>query len=162
MKLSGCASIVQGVDKQQPGGPKGSVAMPAWSWVRIIAARILSAKATVGLLSGLAVSVLTWSTITCSAGPCLPEIAAVQAHLDARLAAAEATISSAPESSAALRHQQPTPRSIADALLALGKISPEKAKIIREGMARAREADEAGNRAACEQALEEVERAISS
>jgi hypothetical protein len=46
-------------------------------------------------------------------------------------------------------------------LLALGKISPEKAKIIREAMARAREADEAGNKAACEQALEEVERAIS-
>jgi hypothetical protein len=46
-------------------------------------------------------------------------------------------------------------------LLALGKISPEKAKIIREAMARARETDEARNKAACEQALEEVERAIS-
>ena len=135
--------------------------MRAWSRIRIIAARILPAKATVGLLPGLAASVLTWLTIACSAGPCLPEIAAVQARLDARLAAAEATIPSAPESSAALRHQQPTPRSIADALLALGKISPEKAKIIREAMARARETDEAGNKAACEQALEEVERAIS-
>lgn len=123
--------------------------------------RLLPAKANVALLPGLVASVLTSLTIASSAGPCLPQITAVQARLDARLAAAEATVQSAPESSAALRHQQPTPRSIADALLALGKISPEKAKIIREGMARARQADEAGNKAACEQALEEVERAIS-
>jgi hypothetical protein len=132
----------------------------ALSRVRATVLRAVPANAPISLLAWLAASFFTALTVTCSAGPCLPEIAAVQARLDARLAAAEAGAPSAPESSAALRHQQPTPHSIADTLLALGKISPEKAKIIRERMAWARQADQAGNRTACQQALEDVERAI--
>jgi hypothetical protein len=42
----------------------------------------------------------------------------------------------------------------------LGEISPETVAIVRVAMVRLREADRAGDKAACEQALEEVQRAI--
>lgn len=104
---------------------------------------------------------LAASTLACSAGPCWPEIARVQAHLDARLAAAVAAAPPGRERAAALHHHQPTPRSIASVLVALGVLSPEKAKIIGNAMERARQADQAGDEAACEQALKEVERTIA-
>jgi len=128
--------------------------------LRAIAEFALPAKTTVGSLSGLSAAVLVATSMACLAGPCSSEIAAVQARLDARLAAKAATGPSAPESAEALRHRQPTPRSIAEALIALGKISPEKAKIIGGAMTRARDADQAGDKAACEDALREVEQAL--
>lgn len=66
----------------------------------------------------------------------------------------------APESPSALRHHQPTPGSIASAERGLGEISPENGKIISSAMAQARVADQAGDKAACDQALKQVERAI--
>jgi len=50
--------------------------------------------------------------------------------------------------------------SVASALIAHGVLSPEKGKIIKEAMARARQADQACDNAACERALEEVEHTI--
>lgn len=132
----------------------------ARSSVHTLAARARRTGATVARLLGLSAAAFVALTMTCSAGPCLPEITAMQARLSARLAAAAAAAPSAPESAAALRHRQPTPRSVASALVALGVLSPEKAKIIAEAMARARQADRAGNRAACEDALEEIEHTI--
>lgn len=108
----------------------------------------------------LSAAALALSTIACSAGPCSPEIARMQARLDAGLQAKAGTGPSAPESSGALRHRQPTPGSIASAEIGLGELSPEKAKIIREAMAQARAADRAGDKAACEQALTQVQRTI--
>ena len=84
----------------------------------------------------------------------------MQARLDAGLAAKARSGPTAPESSGALAHHQPTPGSIAAAERSLGEISPEKGKIIREAMARAREADQAGDKAGCEQALKEVEQTV--
>jgi hypothetical protein len=49
---------------------------------------------------------------------------------------------------------------MAAAEVAHGKISPEKAKIVRAAMAQAREADQAGDKVTCEQALAEVQRTI--
>ena len=63
--------------------------------------------------------------------PCSPEIGRMQARLDA-------TLDQRPKSSGALLRRQPTPGSIASAEIRLGEISPEKAKVIREAMARAR------------------------
>lgn len=114
-------------------------------------------------LTAFAVSgtLLMMSTIVCSAGPCSFEIAAMQTRLNARLGAKAAAGPSAPESVGALRHHQPTPGSIAAAERGLDEISGEKGKIIKEAMARAREADRTGDKAACEQALDEIERVIA-
>ena len=94
------------------------------------------------------------------AGPCSGEIDRTQARLDARLDAAAAAGPSAPESGAALRHQQPTPGSIAAAESRLGDLSAAAVAAMKAAMARAREADRAGDVSACEQALAEVRRAI--
>jgi hypothetical protein len=119
------------------------------------------AKTTIRRLVELSAAALAASTIACSAGPCSPAIGRMQARLDAGLEANARTGPSAPESPGALLHREPTPGSIASAEIRLGEISPEKAKIISEAMARAREADQAGDKAACEQALAEVQRTIS-
>ncbi len=64
------------------------------------------------------------------------------------------------ETNAATDHRQPTPDSIAAAESRIGDISPGVVTVIETGMARAREADAANDRAVCERALAEVERAI--
>jgi len=96
----------------------------------------------------------------CYAGPCSKEIADAQATYDARLDAAAASGPTAPESTSATLHHQPTPNSVAHAEAQVGDISPANAQAFSEQMARAREADEAGNEKACEQALEEAGRAL--
>jgi len=111
--------------------------------------------------SGFGMAVLAASTMICSAGPCSSEIAEMQARLDARLAAVAAAGPSAPEGSSARLHHQPTPGSIAAAERALGRLSPDKGVIIRGAMARAREADKAGDWEACMRALDEVRQTIS-
>lgn len=111
-------------------------------------------------IMGLSAGAIVASTVACAAGPCAPEISAMQARLNARLAEAAAAAPPAPESTQALRHHQPTPRSVASALVSLGVFSPERAKIIREAMSRARRAERAGNTAACERALDDVKRTI--
>jgi hypothetical protein len=65
-----------------------------------------------------------------------------------------------PESAAATRHEQPTPGSIAAAESRLGDFSAATVAAIKADMTRAREADRAGDAAACEQALAGVRRAI--
>ena len=100
------------------------------------------------------------STIAAYAGPCSQEIEHVQARVDAKLEAAAGTGPAAPESSAALLNRQPTPGSIAAAESRLGEISPTTVAAVAAAMARAREADRAGDQSACEQALAEVQRAI--
>lgn len=117
-------------------------------------------RAIIGRVLGLSAAALVASTMVSFAGPCLPEIVAMEARLNAGLVAAAAAAPSAPESAAALRHRQPTPRSVASALVALGVLSREKAKVIGDAMAQARQANQAGDKAACERALEEVKRTI--
>ena len=62
---------------------------------------------------------------------------------------------------AATMHRQPTPGSIAATEVNLGDISPEKVQAVEALMTRAREADRAGDQAACEQALAEVQRILN-
>jgi hypothetical protein len=118
------------------------------------------AQAKIGQSLGLSIAAFVASTMACAAGPCAPEIAAMQARLDANLAAIARTGPTAPESAGALEHHQPTPGSIAAAERKLGEIPPEANQPITKAMAKAQEADQAGDKAACEQALEEVERTI--
>ncbi len=94
------------------------------------------------------------------AGPCTPQIAAMQGKIDARLDSAAMAGKSGPESTAATDHRQPTPKSIAEAEVKLGDISGQTAQTLEGAMARARKADLAGDKAACEKALSEAQDAM--
>jgi hypothetical protein len=94
------------------------------------------------------------------AGPCAQEIDRMQARFDAKLEAAARKGPTARETNGATDHREPTPDSIAAAESRIGDISPRTVEVIEAGMARARKADLAGEKSACEQALAEVGRAI--
>ena len=79
------------------------------------------------------------------AGPCSQGIDRVQAQFDAKLEANAAVGPSARESTAATINRQPTPDSIAAAEPKLGEISPESVQAVQASMARARDADRAGD-----------------
>jgi hypothetical protein len=119
-----------------------------------------AAMIRIRLPAAAAAALLASISATC-AGPCSGEIDRVQARLDARLEAIAGAGPSAPESAAALRHHQPTPQSMAAAEAKLGEVPSTAVTVLRETMARAREADHAGNASECEKALAEVRRAIS-
>ena len=115
---------------------------------------------TMPRLLAATVAALALSAIASAAGPCTQQIAQVQAQIDAKLAANAVAGPPAPESSAALDNRQPTPQSIAAAESKLGEISPELMATLEKGMARAREADLAGDQKACDEALAQVRRAL--
>jgi hypothetical protein len=94
------------------------------------------------------------------AGPCAQQIALMQARFDAKLEAAARNGPTARETNAATDHRQPTPDSIAAAESRIGDISPGVVNVIETGLARARAAAAANDRAVCERALAEVQRAI--
>ncbi len=95
------------------------------------------------------------------AGPCSQEISRIQTLIDAKLEGAAGGGSSGVESNAATLHRQPTPRSIATAEVGLGTLSKEQAEAVGAAMTRAREADNAGDQAACEQALSDARHALN-
>ena len=96
----------------------------------------------------------------CQAGPCSKAISDTQAAWDAKLDAAAASGPTAPESTSATLHHQPTPNSVAHAEAQVGDISPENTATFNDAMARARAADESGNEKACRQALDEAGQAL--
>jgi hypothetical protein len=108
----------------------------------------------------LSAAALAGSTVLACAGVCSDAVASMQAHVDARLDAIAGAGRAAVESGAALMHRQPTPGSIATAEEKLGELSPEKISTVRAAMTRAREADAAGDKAACERALAEAQALI--
>jgi len=95
------------------------------------------------------------------AGPSTAEIDAMVNRNDTFLNARAAAGPGAPQqSTVAGRHVQPTPRSMAAAEEKVGGMSAETIQQIRDGVARARAADEAGDDVACKEALAEVQGAI--
>jgi len=106
----------------------------------------------------LCAAVLCLITLPSHAGPCSSEIDRLQPLLDAKIAATAQAGQAAPEGDAALLHRQPTPGSIAGAESKLG----EGAQLDRAvaALARAREADGAGHRLVCEQAVADTLRAL--
>src|SRR5215475_12804270 len=94
---------------------------------------------------------LAASISTVYAGPCLPEIDRMQVRLDAKLNANAAAGPIARESTAATTDRQPTPGSIAAAEERLGEMSADKIAAVTQAMKRARAADSAGDKSACEQ-----------
>jgi hypothetical protein len=95
----------------------------------------------------------------CVAGPCTSEIDRMQAMVDARIEKIAKGGRFGEESVAAKLRHQPTPGSIAAAEAALGESKTMEQAV--EALARAREADRAGDKRACDQALAEAEREIS-
>lgn len=93
------------------------------------------------------------------AGPCSSEIDRLQAEVDAKIETIAGAGTTAPESVDATLNRQPTPGSIATAEQKLGE---------GQGMAdavaalkRAREADNANDKAACDKALADVRSLLS-
>jgi predicted lipid-binding transport protein (Tim44 family) len=115
---------------------------------------------TIQRLMVLHAAVLVASMSSSYAGPCSPEIERMQARIDAQLEAKAAAGPNAKESVGALEHRQPTPDSIAAAEERLGEVSGKTAETVTQAMARARAADNAGDKSTCEQALADVQRAI--
>ena len=93
-------------------------------------------------------------------GPCFDDISGVQAKIDAVLEAKAADGPPATAEAMAGTSPQPTPYSLETVEERMGEVSPQTVNAIRQAMARARAADDAGDKAACEQALAEVQRTL--
>ena len=93
-------------------------------------------------------------------GPRWDDISAVQAKIDAMLETKAADGPPATAEAMAGTSPQPTPRSLETVEERMGEISPQTVKAIRQAMARARAADDARDKAVCEQALAEVRRTL--
>jgi hypothetical protein len=92
------------------------------------------------------------------AGPCTAEIAQAQAAVDAWIEAIAGAGPTGSQSVGAQLHRQPTPGSMAQAESRLGEGSAGERAVA--ALARARQADEAGDLAGCRQALAETRNAI--
>jgi len=94
------------------------------------------------------------------AGPCSDEIDKMMVRINAKLEAKAAAGPAANERAGAAMPVQPTPRSIAAAEEKLGELSPQTVDAVRQAMLRARAADSAGDKNACEKALADAQRAM--
>ena len=108
-------------------------------------------------LSAVALSLTVGPSL---AGPCAKEISETQAAFDTKLAAAAASGPSAPESTLATLHHQPTPGTVARAEAQLGDISRENADIISRALERAQDADLIGDVNGCQEQLAEAKEAL--
>jgi hypothetical protein len=111
----------------------------------------------------LVISTLTFSLLAppCQAGSCAHDIADMQLSIDARLHAIAAAGPVAGESIEAKMHRQPTLGSMATAESKLGEVSARTVEELKDAMARARKAEIAGDKRACEQAFADAQRALS-
>ena len=92
------------------------------------------------------------------AGPCSLQIDRMQASVDTMIAAMAVAGPPGRQSTAAMRHRQPTPGSIAAA--EARKEEAERVKRAAAALVQAREADRAGDNSACERALADARREI--
>ena len=94
------------------------------------------------------------------AGPCTDRIYQTDLKVSKLLDSAAAEGRPAPQSTFATMHRQPTPGSIASAEQQAGDLSSAHVEAITKAMDEARNADDQGDRAGCEKALSEVDRAL--
>jgi hypothetical protein len=95
------------------------------------------------------------------AGPCTDRIYQTDLQVAKLLDSAAAQGRTAPESTSATMHRQPTPGSVASAEQQAGDLSSADVQAITEAMDVARHADDEGDRAGCEKALSEVDRVVN-
>jgi hypothetical protein len=94
------------------------------------------------------------------AGPCTDRIYQTDLDVAKLLDSAAAQGQPAAESAFATMHRQPTPGSIASAEQQAGDLTNEEAQAITEAMDEARHADDEGDSAGCEKALNDVDRML--
>jgi hypothetical protein len=114
---------------------------------------IRSAKAT-------AATALVLIAAPAHAGPCTDRIYQADLAVEKLLDAAAANGAPAPQSAFATMHRQPTPGTIASAEEKAGDLSSAQVEAITETLDAARDADDKGDGAACEKALNEAERML--
>lgn len=95
------------------------------------------------------------------AGPCTQQIYDTQVTVDKWLDAIAAAGKSGNQSVAATMHRQPTPSSVAKAEEKVGDISEGDVQALRKDMDDARKADDNGDLAACQQALDDARRILT-
>jgi hypothetical protein len=117
-------------------------------------------RLTIPSVLALGAAAFAFMALPCTAGPCLQEIDRMQIEVDARIEAIAGTGPTARESTAATLRHQPTPGSLAAAEEKLGE-GAQMADAVA-ALARARAADHADDKAACEQALADVRRALAA
>jgi hypothetical protein len=118
--------------------------------------RLQAGSAVRSILMVMAMTAL--APTSAHAGPCSAEIDRLQAAVDARIDITAGTGRIGRESAAATEHHQPTPGSIAGAEENLGE-GPAYDQVLA-ALAKARDADQAGDAASCERALEPARSAL--
>ncbi|SRR5260370_24023033 len=108
-------------------------------------------------LGGLALALIA---APAHAGPCTQEIYDADIAVGKRLDAIAAAGKTAPQSTFATTHHQPTPSSVAGAEEKLGGIPETEVHDLAQGMEEARKADAAGDLAACQKALADLRRLL--
>src|SRR5262245_58542226 len=109
----------------------------------------------------ISTSVFFLLTLPCEPGPCSQGINRMRADIDAKLNALAAAGPSEKQGIGAQLHRQPTPHSIAEAQSKTGALPPSTIEKVTDAMDRARKADAAGDKGACESALNEAGKLIS-
>ena len=94
------------------------------------------------------------------AGPCTDRIYQSDLAVEKLLDAAIANGAPAPQSSFATMHRQPTPGTVASAEQKTGALSSAQVEAITEKLDAARDADNKGDGATCEKALNEADRML--
>jgi hypothetical protein len=111
-----------------------------------------------GFTSILPLAVLAAGLGQAQAAPCAAEIDTLQAAVDARISEAAGSGRTAPESMAATTHREPTPDSIAKAEQGVGEGTGSRQALA--ALARARQANAAGDEASCRKSLDEAQAAL--
>ena len=94
------------------------------------------------------------------AGPCTERIYQTDLDVAKILDSAAAQGHTQPQSAFATMHRQPTPGSIASVEQQAGDLTSDEAQAITEAMDEARHADDEGDSAGCEKALNDVDRML--
>ena len=95
------------------------------------------------------------------AGPCMDDIVRMEGQINTKLdAIAAAGPTGTQDATAYGKHLQPTPNTIATAEEKLRELSKGKFDAVKQAMDRARAADAAGDKPACEKALADAQREL--
>ena len=114
----------------------------------------------VRLAAALAGMAITLGAGPAYAGPCTDRIYQTDLDVAKILDSAAAQGQTQPQSAFATMHRQPTPGSIASVEQQAGDLTSDEAQAITEAMDEARHADDEGDSAGCEKALNDVDRML--
>jgi len=120
--------------------------------------RDIAMRVALALASCAAASAL-WAA-SAEAGPCAEDLYRADVDIGKRLDALAARGKAGTESTFATLHRQPTPATVAGAEEQVGDVSAAQVDAVRKFMAEAKKADDAGDKAGCENALSEARKLL--